>query len=450
MPAASSQQNIDAHVIKNNNKKILTLLLSMQASDMSVSQPLVSSAAESVQPSKFDRLHKNQLSFRSNHKHATKPRYMSPHKHILPSHQLGSDGESQRNSDEDYESNPLGFQRNKLRSFSMRSKRAGGATKNSANFRSSARTTNKIRTSADGDESSDVESYRQHCRPSHYHKYSTNINFDEEIDVPDDTLLLDHVPRKISTDETDSNASFQLSSNNTDHYRTRGSCRATKIAMDMIHKANSFLEEDAGLSANEDSSSTFLAESQDSSFFRSQSRESSDIDSMSMAASDISKYDEESTLDFMPIPGSISFSTHSSHSKSKSSEMAVFRNSKGKRGGSHFRVATSDFADRHTQFKTNMLQRNHFDSSSVITTRPSSPSSSVASSILYSSVAESTTSDLPHFPSTLSCSPSTPLAVSYTQHNQILRKGISSGCQEHRESGYISSSSDSIPVATHR
>ncbi len=443
-------------------------------------------------PSNFDRLHKTQLSFRPNHKHVIKPRTSTPQNRSMPSHPLGSDGESQRTSDDDYDSNPLGFQRSKLRSFSVRSRKSAGSTKNSStNLRSSVRTNHKIRTSPDGEESRKPSGFDQSCRPSHFHTYSTtstDTDFDEEIDMPDDGLLFDHAScRKISTDETDSDTGFQQSS--VDRVRARRSFRnSPKILLDESEtpEVPDSVSESEDIKRDGSFSSELRVPS--SNFFRSTSQESLDMDSISMAPSELSKLDsvsiapselskfeEESLVDpSRQTPESIlSVSTYSSRSKSQ----AVMRSRKGKRGGSHFRVATSQFADRHTQFKNNMLQRHQMETSAN-TTRASSPAFSVTSSILtptpletgascilqtppnltfspnhskHSSVAESTTSDLPRSPSVLSSPPTTPLAPSiYTPYNQIIRKSLSPKFQEHRESGYISSSSESFPVAGRR
>ena len=451
-----------------------------------VSTHSVSPTSPDVYPASFDRLHKTQLSFRPNHKNTIKPRTSTPQNRVLPTHPLGSDGESQRTSDDDYDSNPLGFQRSKLRSFSVRGRRPSGSPKNSSStLRSSVRTNHKIRTSPDGEESKKPESFKQPSRPSHFHTYSTtstDTDFDEEIDMPDDGLLFDHVScRKISADETDSEMGFQQSGS--DHFRARRSFRKPKIALEESESSVSSLVNNT--ESKEKESDSFACELRvPSSLFRSNSQESLDtdsisiapselskLDSVSIAPSELSKYDEESLMDpSRATPESLlSVSTYSSRSKSQ----AVMRNRRGKRGGSHFRVATSEFADRHTQFKNNMLQRHQLEGSSCDTTRANSPAYSVASSYIptiheseavsrinltfspnhskHSSVAESTTSDLPRSPSVLSSPPTTPHAVGMSMsYNHILRKSLSPKFQEHRESGYLSSSSESFPVAGRR
>ncbi len=368
----------------------------------------------------------------------------------------------------------------------MRSKKGNGSTKNSANLRSSVRTTNKIRTNPEGHESGSnaTDLYDQQSRPSHYHTYSTTSNdtdYDEEIDMPDAQLLMDHVSRKttaatVSTiDETDSNDDYQ--SSNKKYFRGRRSFRgAPKVILDdseIIHNSSLC----SGLDSSFSSSADNLLEGY------SQSRESLDIDSISMAPSDLSKYpmdDEESFItdqSRMTPDSTISLSSYSSRPRSKG-EIAVLRSRKGKRGGSHIQVATSSFADRHTQFRSN-LQKHQLDSYQLAasSTRATSPATSVSSiathchqytyeeenslkapnftfstNSKHNSVAESTTSDMPHSPvSLVSSPPTTPLVVSSpTPHSHLLRKNMSSSHDEHRESGYISSSSESFAVSVRR
>ena len=461
---------------------------------MSLSQPSLYGKYDDpvgvVQPTNFNRLHKKQLSFRPSHKqHAVRPRQIPQQKYVplpLPParSRLNSDGESPRTSDEDYEgarwpqkNTGLGFQRTKLRSYSMRSKKTNTGTntgiRNSANLRSSVRIKNILRTSPDGEESKFDSSCKPNCRPSHYHNYSTTSNetdFDEEIDMPDEALMVDNVPHDNSTDETESKTGYKPFKA-VKHTRARRSFR--KNTPERSHKSSE-------TKPSNHSHSTFLAPSdvsrEPSNLYRSNSKDSLDMDSVSIAPSDISKYpmdDEDSVIDPSRMtPDSIlSVSSYSSRPRSNAGEASVFRNSKGKRGGSRVKVATSDFADRHTQFRTNMLQR-QMDGyqTSASTTRAVSPASSISSipahqqdtssylkvpdfnyssSSKHDSIAESTTSDMPRSPDPLSLAsspPCTPLAVNYTSHSELLRKSLASVHHEHRESGYISSSSESFPV----
>lgn len=433
--------------------------------DLTLSQPSPHrDEVEIVEHNNFNRLHKTQLSFRPSHKqHAVKPR-QAPH--ISHRSQLSSDGESPRTSDEDWEGgakateSPLGFQRSKLRSYSVRSKKGSNNLRNSANLRSSVRTNNRIKNSQDEENTtSRGNSFAQNCRPSHYHTYSTTSNetdFDEEIDMPDNALLLDHIPsssRKISTDNE--------ADEETDKYPSSRPFKAPpRITLEAVDTTPSSL---AGTISPTNLLSPSGVERDPSNIYRPPSRESLDMDSVSMAPSELSKYpmdDEESVIDpsRMTPDSTLSLSSYS-RPRSKNSEIAVLRNGKGKRAGSYIKVSTSDFADRHTQFKSNMLQKHHLDDSGT-NTRATSPASSVCSGIplggyairsKHDSVAESTTSDLPTSPdhlSTVSSPPSTPLAISYTSSGFPLRKNLSSANPEHRESGYISSSSESFPVTS--
>ena len=443
------------------------------------------------EPTSFDRLHKKQLSFRPSKKqHAVKPRQPPQQKYTSFRTQLGSDGEGQRTSDEDYEGanssppqNSLGFQRTKLRSYSMRAKKNNGGLRTSANLRSSVRTSNRIKTNLEDGAASTADSSNQHCRPSHYHTYSTTsteTDFDEAIDMPDEALLLDHVSRKSSTEEEEEVVLFdeEYQSTKPKYSRTRRSMRATpKITLESeVHVNHNTSSTSYG------SGSDFPDTSAQDELYRCVSRESLDLDSVSLAPSDASKYpmdDEESITDQSRMTPDSILSSYSCRPRSKNGELAVLRNRKGKRGGSSIKVATSDFADRHTQFKN--VPKHQLDScqSSACTTRATSPASSVSSSPSHwhahqhqessgnylkapppgfgfagfkrdSAIESGCVSDLPCSPDhsfAVHSPPSTPLAVSYTaQHAHLLRKTLSSAHHDDRESGYMSSSSESFPV----
>ena len=146
--------------------------------------------------------------------------------------------------------------------------------------------------------------------------------------------------------------------------------------------------------------------------------------------------------------------------------MAVMRNRRGKRGGSSYTMVTSEFADRHTQFKSNMLKKQLTESvqTSASTSRAHSPANSSITSTpapqrsgrflkppsfslpisKQNSVAESITSDLPRSPDHLCSPPSTPLAIVYTAGNNLK---AAEELHEKRESGYLSSSCESFQVA---
>ena len=422
-----------------------------------------------IQPSNSNMLHKKQLSFRPSHKHTINTKHSSSQKKILSNSELGSDGESPRTSDED--SNPLGFHRNKLRSFSMRIKKADKNSKSNENGGCSVTMPRKFRVCPVWEESGKVESQTQQCQQNGYCT-PVNTDFDDEIDMPDDALLLDHVPRKVGAEEIDS----YLSLSTTNDHSTGRSCT---VDSKLNKSQTSLLSEESAELETSSVTSPFLQEYQGalSTLAWSQSSESLDIDSVSVTLSDMC--DNQSMPDpsrIIPLP-LLSFNTNFSRPKSKSNEISVFRSCKGARGGSHFRVATSEYADRHMQFKTSMFQRQQLDrcfQSCAISARSDSPTSSVGSTgssnhlpphnstkhnphrhpnlSVYSKhnpVAE--TERLSHSPSTSSVSRSTPLSISCTQRDWTPRRALPPKYhdQEQRESGYISSSSESFSAAAH-
>lgn len=372
----------------------------------------------------------------------------------------------------------------------MRSKRGSGNIRNSANLRSSVRTSNRIRTCPDREESTPCHIDPAHCRPSHSHTYSTTsteTDFDEAIDMPDDALLLDHVSRKSSTEESTFDDQYQ-SKKNPRHNRTRRSLHSMpKIMLEQseLHINRSLCSDATRSNSSFTSSDSYLVTdgSTREELYRPPSRESLDLDSISMAPSDVSKYpmdDEESIVDPSRMTPDSILSVSSSYScrpRSKDSEVAVLRNRRGNRGGSYIKVSTSNFADRHTQFKNNLSPKHQSDASypasSACTTRATSPASSISSipihwpaheqdstghlkapnfsyaSSKHDSAADSEVPCSPDHSSILSSPPHTPLAVSYTA-NPHLRKTLSSFHYEDRESGYMSSSSESFPVAGRR
>ena len=188
--------------------------------------------------------------------------------------------------------------------------------------------------------------------------------------------------------------------------------------------------------------------------------------SKSIHASDdaLSERSRVMTPDSMISSSSIS----SSRPKSKNAEIAVLRNPRGKRGGSFYKTATSDFADRHTQFKPNMLRKQRSAQNSASTTREGTPCASTPvppdqgteddvlsqSAFLkppsltlsiskHGSVVESETTDLPSSPEHLSpiCSPTpicSPIHMPLLQTAHLLHSN--------RESGYISGSCESFAM----
>ena len=442
-----------------------------------------------VQPT-FNRLHKKQLSFRPSHKqHAVRPPPQM--RKILPRDGLGSDGESQRTSDEDYEhkssNNLLGFQRSKLRSYSMRSRRSvrGGSSNGGNGVQSSVRSSGRARPKTPENDRKIYHHNQQAqsnetCRPSHYHNYSTDTDFDEEIDLPDDELMMDHIqsPTHKSKEEfilpsspkpqrfSKSRRSLRSSTKRNHEGKMSDNCEATQIKLDS--STSDEKEDTPSLDGTIDSVSLLRVSSHDS------------LDTISISPSISSKNPLQSDDDMMSIgeqsrmqtPDSLLSSGSFSYCpKSKTAEMAIMRDRRGKRGGSSYMTATSKYADRHTQFKSNMLLKKQLSDcssaqTSASTTRTSSPACStpippsrVSSSGEVSrflkppsfslpiskqnSVAESITSDLARSPDHLCSPPSTPLAIVYTAGNNLTAAEM----QEKRESGYLSSSCESFQVA---
>lgn len=450
-----------------------------------------------VQPT-FNRLHKKQLSFRPSHKqHAVRPPPQM--RKILPRDGLGSDGESQRTSDEDYEqrssNNLLGFQRSKLRSYSMRSRRnvRGGGGGNSNGVRSSVRSSSRVRPKTPEPDRKIYHHQNQQaqsnepCRPSHYHNYSTDTDFDEEIDLPDNELMMDHIQSPTHKSKTEE---FILPSSSPKPQRLSKSRRSLRSSTRRNHEGqisqstNCEIKLDSSTCDEKEDTHSLDGTIDSMSLLRVSSHDS--LDTISISPSISSKNALQSDDDMMSVgeqsrmqtPDSlISSGSFSYRSKSKTAEMAIMRNRRGKRGGSSYMMVTSEFADRHNQFKSNMLLRKQLSDcssaqTSASTTRASSPACSTpippisrasssgevqsssrsflkppSFSLLpiskQNSVAESITSDLARSPDHLCSPPSTPLAIVYTAGNNLTAAEM----QEKRESGYLSSSCESFQVA---
>ena len=316
------------------------------------------------------------------------------------------------------------------------------------------------------------------CRPSHFHNYSnisTDTDFDEEIDLPDDELMMDHIQSPSHVKEESSPKPQRFS-------KSRRSQRSsTKYTHEQHQKPNITQSNMASSDENNAESTPSLDGTIDSIFsydgkslLRASSHDS--LDTISIATSVASKNQLQSDDDVLSIedqsrmtPDSLlSSGSFSYRPKSKTAEMAIMRNRRGKRGGSSYKMVTSEFADRHTQFKSNMLKKQMSDSdhTSTSTTRAPSPIGSSAASTpvpnqsgemgrflkppsfllpisKQNSVAESFTSDLSRSPDHLCSPPSTPLAIVYTAGTKLMAAEM----QEKRESGYMSSSSESFQVA---
>jgi hypothetical protein len=291
--------------------------------------------------------------------------------------------------------------------------------------------------------------------------------------MPDEALLLDHVSRKSSTEESMFDNEFK-SKKMSRYTRTRRSLRAMpKITLDQseVHVNQTNCSEPTTQSTSSFASSSdadaYSSTREETDLYRPPSRDSLDFDSVSMAPSEVSKYpmdDEDDQCRMTPDSALSLSSSYSCRPRSKSSELAVLRNRRGNRGGSHIKVATSDFADRHIQFRNNMSPSYP---TSACTTRPTSPASSVSSiawpshdqdstghlkapsfsyggSSKHDSMAESDLPCSPDHSSILSSPPTTPLAANYTASSHMLRSTF----YDHRESGYISSSLESFPVTS--
>lgn len=420
------------------------------------------------QPSSYDpetaftshyRLHKKQLSFRPNHSVRAGPLTHS-YSQRKPRDTLGSDGESPRTSDEDSRAyNPLGFHRNRLRSYSMRPKR--GSIRNNNALRASARAVHRVQRPMTPDASAHCKVYPEdNSRPSHFRdepQYNPDTDFDAEIDLPDESLLLDHVhrPAEESADELDT-----VSSKPPRYSRARRSLRTKpKVLLESTDTDSEIVvlfNTHAEVSKQELSASTSTLDEPSLSAAelplpRTSSRDSLDCISIAPSnssathslASKLMQEDDDSRA--MTPDSVVSVGSNSSYRpRSKQAELAVMRNPRGKRGGSSYKKTTSEFADRHSQFKANMLKKQKQTSREPTPAASTpTPDNSLSQDFLkpppltisfskHGSLVESETTDLPSSPD--QCSPpATPLT-------------LSSHLIGNRESGYISSSSESVAI----
>lgn len=412
---------------------------------------------------------------------------------------LGSDGESPRTSDEDL-NNTLAFQRNHLRSYSLRHGKCAPRTPNSLS-RSSTRRTNRL-TSSDTHSPSSFSKNR--------HQYDSR--YDEEVDLPDESLLLDHVsphqsePIGSPTPPKPSRYSSQ----------TRRSRRMQPRVL-----ADEFSSEDVEENgevivpkvlsrvASNDSGSTVNNTDALVPFFhrlptvmlphlrRAQSEDSIDTDIDSIAPSNMSNLsrsteiltEDEIQSDVTTIrtcltPDSIISAT--SPSATPTHKGLVRSRPQSLRGGSFYETSTSEFAKRRAQFKPNMLRNQLSVQNSPAHTRQSTPSFSRQSTPSLSSPAPSDTprdqflkpfvksppSSLsmkhrcgsagesvitsehltsPEFLSQLSSPPHTPVVKSIIRGGELNHLHVRSESQDQkRESGYISSSSESFAFSGRR
>lgn len=455
----------------------------------------------------YNRLHKNQLSYRSKTRKVVN---VPPAQTQKRDSGLGSDGESPRTSDEDMH-NSLGFHRNNLRSYSFRHRRAGSRNPNSV-LRSSTR---KVHKTAHNDSGSPSHTHPSH--PSSEPNY--DIGYDAEVDLPDDSLLLDHVPSQ----QHEPVVARTPPKPQRYSSRMRRSLRMQPrvLADDFPRDEEEEEKEEVVIISNlhprvaaQDSSSSESTAHHSTNYHlnvprfveqpaivvpnirRVQSEDSidTDPDAVSIAPSNLSMLskstgiltedDVSDNIRLCTTPDSM-LSVSSSTASILSKPRGIVRSRpQSLRGGSSYQTSTSEFANRHAQFKPNMLRKQQSSQNSPSVTReptPSlstpvppedsqqatednkyhpkpvckspSPSPSKSPSLplprnKYS--AESIATDFPTSPENLSqfsSPPHTPLVKS-------IRLGPPSHLQEiqeqRRESGYISSSSESFAFAARR
>ena len=474
-------------------------------------------------PPTHNRLHKNQLSYRSkalrkvmNLPPPTDSVHHQQRQQQQPLHQsqnrdsgLGSDGESPRTSDEDQ--NPLGFQRNHLRSFSLRQKRGSGGRNHGSLSRSSTR---RAPQRADNTRGGTLSSHSPAAGPRCQGR--ENKGYDAEVDLPDDSLLNDHMTSS-AQNQTGSRSPPKPS---------RYSSRARRSGrMQPRVLADKFTTEDEeedkeqvvviqnsiSRVASNSSTSTVASTFNDfdpsvpiycnrpavvlTNLRRVHSEDSIDTDTESIAQSNISNLSKSTgilTEDELlsdaatPIPICLTpeslLSGPSPLASSGSRRQLVRSRPQSRRAGSFLQTSTSDFAKRRAQFKPNMLRNQQSTQNSPMHTRESTPAfsrqntpgvssptphpdpspsphlktpppSSLSLKHRRSSTSESI--DTPITPEYLSSPPHTPLVKSISagggsishHHLHIHRDSRE---QQKRESGYVSSSSESFPFTARK
>ncbi|CAI8055516.1 hypothetical protein GBAR_LOCUS30307 [Geodia barretti] len=415
-------------------------------------------------PPTHNRLHKNQLSYRSkalrkvmNLPLPTGPEDSAHHQHRQqqqpePHHQkrdsgLGSDGESPRTSDEDQ--NPLAFQRNHLRSFSLRQKKGGARNHGSLSRSSTRRAPQRITAGSENTRGANGTNSPGNSRQG-------GPGYDAEVDLPDDSLLHDLMGLPPHTTKRDL---ARLPNRPVPMYHNRPAVVLTNLR-------------------------------------RVHSEDSIDTDTESIAQSNVSNLSkstgiltEDELLSDATIPTCLTPESLLSVPSTSGGKRGLVRSRpQSRRGGSFLQTSTSEFANRRAQFKPNML-RNHISAQSSPThTRQSTPSFSrqntpgVSSPTPHPEVSSPTPAhpdtsstphhhkaptppslplkhrrssvsgsiDLPISPEQILISPHTPLVKSIStsggsvSHHLHIRKNSTSE-QQKRESGYISSSSESFP-----
>lgn len=292
-----------------------------------------------------------------------------------------------------------------------------------------------------------------------------DVAYDDEVDLPDESLLLDHIQGQSDSSSISSATKPNRYSKSRQSQRGNPQIVVDQAALDDDTVfANSYTSTSEAVPESATSFNTDTSEASQAIFssadetdilpsrlVQSPSHDSLDIDSVSIAPSNLSEldYSRAMTPDSM-----LSGSTCSYRPNSKNAELAIMRNPRGKRGGSSYKSTTSEFADRHAQFKPNMLRKQRYNScqnSPALSSTPVPPEDGLSQTSLltkphqallspsrHRTIARTETNDLPCSPdlSLVSSPPPTP------QH-------VTGLIQDYRrESGYSStgSSYESFPV----
>ena len=376
------------------------------------------------------RLHKKQLSFRPNSVHPHNDLHTPPQRsQSRPNASLGSDGE--RVSDE--ESSPLAFRRNRFRSYSMRPKKGSGR-----GMRGSNRSAHKVHrpTTPDVNASRRTTGNEARKQPSPLEDSSVPVyEGDIDIDLPIDLNVSDE-PINHSTPTTTPPrfSRSRKSQRQRPSVAVQDDCGndADAESETGVVMHDRYTSVDSGHpdspSADTSSSSLPVAFSIGATVPKHTDADQESLDCVSIATS-------LDLLEGRTTPDSIlSMSSNLSYRpRSRKEEVTVLRNPRGKRGGSSYRTATSEFADRHAQFKSNMLRKYRSPD-----TREGTPVSSTPVPLDEDCLSQDfkpPTHSLAQHHSMVSSPPTTPLVQSLLKAHVF---------DSQRESGYISSSSDSF------
>ena len=314
---------------------------------------------------------------------------------------LGSDGESPRTSDEDMLHNPLGFQRNNLRSFSLRQRRGGSRNPNSLS-RSSTRRMHRV---VAGDESRGGSAIHRSARcPGQY-----DNGYDAEVDLPDDSLLNDHIsphqPESVGTRSPPKPPRYSSRARrslrmqprvladkfSTEEEEEEENEEAVVIPNTHSRVASNSSDSTAGSSVNRFDTTLPVFHNRPAivltNLRRAHSEDSIDTDTDSIAPSNLSILskstdvltEDEAQSDATMIRTCItpdSFLTVGSSVESSAQSKIgglVRSRPQSMRGGSFYETSTSEFANRRAQFKPNMLRNQLSAQNSPTNTRQSTP-----------------------------------------------------------------------------